>query len=84
MKNLLDKLKRKPGDYIIWDRTNNMWHDGHIYIYKNHKLVESYFFGGYDEDGVERPLENPYDVLERFKEKWSINELREIKGYDWR
>ncbi len=84
MRRLLDKLKRSPGNYIVWDRTNSMWNDGHVYVYKNDKLVESHFFGNYDENGLEKDWKNPHEIIDKLKEKWSINELREIKGYDWR
>ena len=37
--SIFTKINKK--NYIEWDQTNNMWHDGTIRVYKDDKLVES-------------------------------------------
>lgn len=79
-------FKRKR-NYIEWDQTNNIWHDGHIRVYKDDEIVEhiSCLNGGYDEDGdVDDSYTNPHDLIDELKTKWGLKELKEIKGPDWR
>lgn len=73
------KIKR---NYIEWDQTNNMWHDGHIRVYKDDEVVEhiTCLNGG----NVDDSYTNPYDLIEELKTKWNLKELKEIKGPDWR
>ena len=78
---------KKKKNYIEWDQTNNMWHDGTIRVYKDDKLVESIHClnGGWDEEGNEDDsFTNPYDLIEDLKVKWNLEEVKEIKGPDWR
>ena len=72
---------KKKRNYIEWDQTNNMWHDGNICVYKNDKIVEH--IPGLNADSKEEWI-NPYDLIEELKIKWNIKKLKEIKGPNWR
>ena len=83
--SIFTKIKKK--NYIEWDQTNNMWHDGTIRVYKDDKLVESIHClnGGWDEEGnKDDSFTNPYDLIEELKAKWNLEKVKEIKGPDWR
>lgn len=79
MAKLLDKLKKffSGPDYIEWDETNSMWNGGYLHVHVNGEIVESIFVDDRSED-------NPYDIIDELKEKYSITRVKETNRYDWR
>lgn len=70
-------------NYIEYDNTNSMWNNGHIYVYKNKKIVKSIFVDDFLENADDEDICGVDDIIDMLKQKYNIKKVK-YKEFNWR
>lgn len=79
----LKEMLFKRNDYIFYDNRNSQHNDGCVNVYLKGKLVEWVFVDEYLEENKDPNITGVYDIIDMFKEKYSITKVKE-DIFDWR
>lgn len=76
-----NKIMKIMKTYIEWDNTNSQWNDGHITVYEDGEILESFSVDEYfEKNDVEY---DTFDLIDILKEKYGIKKFIH-KEHNWR